>query len=226
MGDRSSQGVRFGSYIGGIMNKINREQIFLGMGIACMIIYLLNLFVLGAISPGYSHMKHLVSHLGTAWFPYHNIFNTVIIVMGFLYIPTGVGFYYSVKRITGRQVLAVAIGISVGIFSISAFFGGFCPLPDPRHGGYNIGFIHILTLPFLAWAFWKIQGARFFIIYQLISIILMIIVLLIMSGVGRLVNETNLGLIQRLQILVWIPWFTYTCYWLIRHKSGKITSVS
>ena len=201
------------------MNKINREQIFLGIGIACMIIYLLNLFVLGSISPGYSHMKHLASHLGTAWFPYHNIFNAVVILMGLLYILAGMGFYYSTKRITGRKVLAVVIAISVWAFSVNAFFAGLYPLPDPRHGGYNIALIHSLTPPFLAWAFWKIQGARFFIFYQLISFILMIIAFLIFSGVGGLISGTNAGLMQRLQILVWILWFTYTCYWLIRYKS-------
>ena len=87
------------------MNKIKREQLFLGIGFAIMIIYLLNLFVLAAISPGYSHMIHEVSHLGTTDFPYHNIFNAVIILLGLLYIPIGMGFYYSTKRITGRKLL-------------------------------------------------------------------------------------------------------------------------
>jgi hypothetical protein len=59
--------------IRGIMNKTHKEQLFLGIGIAIMIIYLLNLFVLAALYPGYSHMIHLVSHLGTNYFPYHNI---------------------------------------------------------------------------------------------------------------------------------------------------------
>jgi hypothetical protein len=38
--------------IRGIMYKIHKEQSFLGIGIAIMIIYLLNLFVLAALSPG------------------------------------------------------------------------------------------------------------------------------------------------------------------------------
>jgi hypothetical protein len=136
------------------------------------------------------------------------------------------GHYYSVKRVTGRKVLVVVIAITVGIFGINAFFGCFYPLPDPRHGGYGIGLIHFLIPLLLAWAFWKIQGARFFIFYQLITLTPMIIVILIMTGVGGLVSETNAGLVQRLQILVGIPWFTYVCYWLTRYKSEKIRSVS
>ena len=164
------------SDIGRIMNKINREKIFLGIGIAGIILFLLILIVFGAISPGYSHIKHVVSLLGTAYFPYFNIFNAAIILLGLLFIPAGMGFYYSVKRITGRKVLAVVIGITVGIYSIHAFLAGLYPLPDPLHGFYGIAeFIHSLTLPFLAWAFWKIQRARFFILYQFISFILMII---------------------------------------------------
>ncbi len=202
------------------MNKINREKIFLGIGIAGIILFLLILIVFGAISPGYSHIKHVVSLLGTAYFPYFNIFNAAIILLGLLFIPAGMGFYYSVKRITGRKVLAVVIGITVGIYSIHAFLAGLYPLPDPLHGFYGIAeFIHSLTLPFLAWAFWKIQRARFFILYQFISFILMIIAFLIMTGVGGLVNDTNAGFFQRLQLLVWILWFTYVCYWLIRYKS-------
>ena len=190
------------------------------MGIAGMIIFLFNFIVLGTISPGYSHMKHVVSLLGTAYFPYHSIFNAVIIFLGLLYIPTGIGFYYSIKRLTGRKVLAVFIGITVSIYSMHCFLVGYYPLTDPRHGGYGIGlYIHSLTLPLLAWAFWKIQGARFFIFIQFISFILMIIGVLIFSGVGGLISETNAGLIQRFQILVMISWFIYTCYWLIKCKA-------
>ena len=126
----------------------------------------------------------------------------------------------------GFIVLAVFIGISVWAFAINAFFAAFYPLPDPRHSGYQIGLLHGFTPLLLAWAFWKIQGARFFILYQFILFILMIIASLIMAGIGGLVSETNAGLFQRLQILFWIPWFTYTCNWLIRYKSEKITSVS
>jgi hypothetical membrane protein len=208
------------------MDKIKMEQVFLGMGIAFWLIYLLNLIVLGAISPGYSHMRHQVSHLGTVDFPYHYIFNTVIILSGLLLIPTGMGFYYSVKRIAGRKVLAFVIGILVGISSIGCFFAGFYPLPDPRHGGYGIGTILFLAPPFLTWAFWKIRGTRFLILYQFISFILMIITFLILTGVGGLINGLNAGLFQRLFILIGIFWFTYTCYWLIRYKPEKITCVS
>ena len=203
------------------MRKINSEQIFLGMGITAWIIYLLNLFVLAALTPWYSHMRHQVSDLGRLQAPHHQIFNSVIILIGLLYLPTGLGFFYAVKRITGKKLLAVLIGISVALISVGAFFAGFYPLPDPLHNGYNIMIIQLFIPLLLVWAFWKVPGTRFFVFYQLTLFALMLILNRTMTGAFGLVNEMNIGLIQRLFVLSGMFWFTFTCYWLIRYKSKK-----
>ncbi len=205
------------------MNKLNREKILLVIGIAIGVIYFLNLFVLAAMYPGYSHMRNWVSDLGRIEAPHHRIFNAVIALIGVLYLPAGLGFFYSVKRITGRKVLAVVIGVFVAVLSVNLFFGAFYPLPDPRHGGNGIWFLHFFTPLLLAWAFWRLKGSRYFTIYQLLSFILIVIIALIQMGAGGLVNQMNLGLVQRLQALILFTWFASTCYWMIRYKSERST---
>jgi len=204
-----------------LMPKINKEQIFLGIGIAIPIIYFLNLFVLGALYPGYSHMKHWVSSLGRIEAPHHEIFNAVVILMGLLSMLAGLGFFYSVKRLSGRTILATAIGISIALFGINALFGGFFPLPDPRHGAYGIGIAILFTPILLAWTFREFPGMRVFTFFQIAMCILIALIFFIQAGLGDLVNKMNIGIAQRLYALIGSTWFIITCYWLIKSKSGS-----
>jgi hypothetical protein len=200
---------------------MNREPALLGLGIAIWVLYFLNLFVLAAMYPGYSHMRNWVSDLGRIEAPHHSVFNAVAVLLGALYLLTALGFSQSVKRITGRKTLSVVIGASVAAFGVNAFFGAFYPLPDPRHAGYGIGLLHVLTPVLLAWAFWGLSHWRLFTIYQSLSFALIVLITSIQMGAGALVNQMNLGLIQRLQALVLFTWFASTCYWLMRYKSER-----
>ncbi|MFC1839658.1 DUF998 domain-containing protein [Thermodesulfobacteriota bacterium] len=201
------------------MNNINREQRLLVLGIAITVIYFLTLIILAALYPDYSHMRNYVSDLGRIEAPHHKFFNSVVIFLGLLYLLTGLGYYYSVKRITEKNVLAVFIGSFVAVLGIAYFFGGFYPLPDPRHGGYSIGLLHFFTPLLLVWAFWKLPDTRLFRFYQLMCFILIVTFILIQAGVFGLIDETNLGLFQRLGAISLYAWFTFTCYWLSRYRT-------
>jgi glucans biosynthesis protein C len=204
------------------MNKIYKGQIFLWAGIVAWVIFLLNLFVLAAVTPDYSHITNMISDLGRIEAPYHKIFNATFILYGLLYLPTGLGFFYSVKWFTGRNQLAITIGFLVAMFSISPIFAGLYPLPDPRHSGYGIGDIVQLILPFfLALAFWKTQGARSFAFFHLMSFIIFIIISFILIAI-RLIGHGNIpnmgGFIQRISILIVFIWYIFTYYWLLTSK--------
>ncbi len=205
---------------------MNKEKILLGTGIAITVIYFLNLFVLAAMYPGYSHMSNWVSDLGRMEAPHHRIFNAVIGLLGILYLLTALGFFYSIKRVTEKKVLAILIGVSIAAFAINCFLGACYPLPDPRHGAYGIGILHFFTPFLLAWAFWRLIGSRIFTILQLLSFILIVTGFLIQMRAGGLVNEMNLGLVQRLHALIIFTWLTFTCYWLIKYKPKKIRNTS
>ncbi len=203
------------------MKKINFEQILLSLGIAITAIYFLNLIVLAALYPGYSHMRNYNSDLGRIEAPHHIIFNTVTIFIGLLRLLNALGFFYSIKRITGRKALATIVGIFVFVMGITAIFAGYYPSPDPRHGAYSIGLVHFFIQLLLVLAFWKIPDSSFFNIFQLLSFMILVIIMLVQRGIVGLINEMNQGLIQRLQAISFFTWYTFTCYWLLRYKPER-----
>ena len=205
------------------MDALKREKILLGSGIAAWLVYLLNLLVLAALWPGYSHISNYVSDLGRAENPYNGVFNGAIILYGTLQLLTGLGFYYSVKRITRRKIISIVVGLSFALIGVSAYFGGIFPLPDERHSGYGIGLISFLIPLFLAFAFSRLKNARIFVTHQILFFVLFVLIFPVTSGMegNGLINEMNKGLGQRLSVLFTIMWFTSTIYWLMNFKNEK-----
>ncbi len=204
------------------MDALKREKILLVSGIAAWLVYLLNLLVLAALWPGYSHISNYVSDLGRSENPYHGVFNGAIILYGTLNLLTGLGFYYSVKRITRRKIISIVVGLSFALIGVGAYFAGIFPLPDERHSGYGIGLISYLIPLFLAFAFSRLKNARILVIHQILFFILFVLIFPITSGMGNgLINEMNMGLGQRLSVLFNIMWFISTIYWLMNYKNEK-----
>jgi hypothetical membrane protein len=204
------------------MDALKRERILLGSGIAAWLVYLLNLLVLAALWPGYSHISNYVSDLGRTENPYNGVFNGAIILYGTLQLLTGLGFYYSVKRITRRKIISIVVGLSFALIGVGAYFAGIFPLPDELHSGYGIGLISFLIPLFLAFAFSRIKNARIFVIHQILFFVLFVLIFPITSGMGDgFINEMNKGLGQRLSVLFTIMWFTSTIYWLMNYKNEK-----
>jgi hypothetical membrane protein len=204
------------------MDALKREKILLGSGIAAWLVYLLNLLVLAALWPGYSHISNYVSDLGRTENPYNGVFNGAIILYGTLQLLTGLGFYYSVKRITRRKIISIVVGLSFALIGVGAYFAGIFPLPDELHSGYGIGLISFLIPLFLAFAFSRLKNARIFVIHQILFFVLFVLIFPITSGMGDgFINEMNKGLGQRLSVLFTIMWFTSTIYWLMNYKNEK-----
>lgn len=200
------------------MNKLTVRQKLLGLGICIPFVWFSTVIILGSLNPAYSYMSNWASDLGRIEAPHHVIFNSIIIFSGFLFLLTGVGLYYSVTHITGRNVLAVIIGSFVAIFGVNYFIAALFPLPDPLHSGYSIGMV-MFNVPLLfIWAFCRIKGSRSFKIIQLFFYILILLINLILMGVGGLANDMNKGLFQRIQALILYSWLAYSCYWLIKYK--------
>jgi hypothetical membrane protein len=204
------------------MDALKKEKILLGSGIAAWIVYLLNLLVLAALWPGYSHISNYVSDLGRNENPYNGVFNGAIILYGTLQLLTGLGFYYSVNRITRRKIISIVVGLSFALIGVGAYFAGIFPLPDELHSGYGIGLISFLIPLFLAFAFSRLKNARIFVIHQILFFVLFVLIFPVTSGMGDgFINEMNKGLGQRLSVLFTIMWFTSTIYWLMNYKIEK-----
>lgn len=203
------------------MNNTSKEQIFLWAGAVSWIIYFLTVFVIGAVTPGYSLIANIISEMGKNEAPYHQILNAVTILYGFFVLTSGLGFFYSVKRFTGKNNLSIIIGILVAMFGTSCIFAGLFPMPDPRHTAFGIGNVQIIVPFFLALAFWKTEGARPFAIFHIVSLVIIISVFIssavaIAGAHGNI--PTNMGLIQRIIILIFFIWYIFTYYWLLTRK--------
>ena len=194
---------------------MTRERILLALGICITVIYFINLIVLGALYPEYSHMSNWVSDLGRAEAPHHRIFNSVVLFTGILFLLSGLGFFYSINRITKRKVLATFICGFVAAFGINFFIAAIFPLPDPRHSAIGIGFLTFFTPILLAWTFWKISDSRAFAINQASSFIFIVLSTIVASVFS---NEMYSGLLQRIQAVVIFGWLAYSCFWLMQYK--------
>lgn len=200
------------------MYTLKKEKLLLVCGISAWLVYILNLILSATLNPDYSHLSNLVSDLGRVKYTYSRFFNVGLFLFATLYLFSALGFYQSILRITGKKVISVIVCISNILFSVSLFFAAIFPLPDLRHIGYGIGSFYDLTPLFLAVAFFKHPGARRIFFYQLIFFVLIMVMRSISYGMFGLINESNIGLIQRLYVSVLIIWFTPTVFWLIKYK--------
>lgn len=197
------------------------EKLLLWGGIVSWIIYIPTVLVLAAITPGYSHVADIISMMGRHEAPYHQILNSVTILYGFLILTSGLGFFYSVKRLTGRNKLAMTIGILVGLFGISSIFVGLFPMPNPRHNAYGIGNLQVVIPFFLALAFWESEETRPFAFFHIVSFIIILLVfvssaIVIAGSPGNI--PSNMGLLQRIIILSIFFWYISTYYWFLTRK--------
>jgi hypothetical membrane protein len=202
------------------------EKILLMAGVAVPILYFGNLIVSSLFYPGYSHVTQYASELGSASARYPSLFNTGVILTGVAGIASSFGFFFAVRRLTGRSLLAALIGLSFLLFGVSMLMGGLFPMPDPRHGGYGLGMAAHLAPLLLAIALWKRQRLRALNVYLLASFVVMLAFFAIMMGVGSLVTRANVGVFQRLYALAMFPWVGVAAYLLGREleRSEPVTA--
>lgn len=79
-------------------------------------------YVLALFYKGYSHKKMVMSTLGSSVSPVKNIYNCWLIVLGVLFIYSGMNMYYAYQDISSQLSLALSImmigyGIGAGIFA-------------------------------------------------------------------------------------------------------------
>jgi hypothetical membrane protein len=182
------------------------EKSLLYAGIAVPIIYFGNLILTPLFYPGYSHVTQYASELGGPDAPRAFIFNTAIMLLGLAGLAAGAGFFLALRRLTGKTLLPVLLGLILVLFGVSMVMGGLFPMPDERHGGFGLGMgVHLGPL-LLALALRKRSNLRGLQIYLLITTVLMIVFFAIMMGVGELVTRANVGIFQRVYALNLFPW--------------------
>ena len=186
------------------------------------VLYYFALLAGAATYPGYSHVTRYASELGAADAPYPALFNVSIILMGVAAVVAALLLVPEIEGVGGRRLWTVLAAIALGLWGISMVMGGMFPMPDDRHGGYGLGLAAPLVPLFLLLAI-RNRASRSMTLFLAIVFFASIVMLAIMFGVGSLVTRANVGLFQRLNTFVSIPWLAVLGVWLLKRDRAPTT---
>ena len=107
--------------------------------------------------------------------------------------------------------------------AVSSLWAGYFPLPDPRHVGHPALLVAVILLPFLLTAtLWKERDARLLKAYLVATLVLLVVMMPIMSGVTGLDTRSYNGLFQRIFAFTIFPPIAVCAIFLAR----RIRSIS
>ena len=163
---------------------------------------------------GYSHRKMVMSILGNKNYPLHAVYNTWLVLVGFLFLSGAVWLYILYAPIS--KFLATYLLLSFTVYAIGAcVLSGLFPvgmtkelttLPEKVHGyGSVIGFFILLFAPLILSGLLFIQCENYFAVMALICFILALasFVFFVMSDKAKFIGTfiENEGIWQRLCLL-------------------------
>jgi hypothetical membrane protein len=183
--------------------------------IAAPVLYYIALFAGAATYPGYDHATRYASELGAADAPYPWLFNYSIVACGVAAIIGAFGLTMSLRDLNGRWGWAVASGIVLALWGVSMIMGGMFPMPDERHGAFGLGLVAPLVPLFVLFGLWsapRTAGLKAFLAFIFLA---SLAVLAVMMGVGGLVRLDNVGIWQRINSGLSIPWMAVLGLWLL-----------
>ena len=172
-------------------------------------LYLITVVVLGWLTPNYSHITNVVSDLGRLDAPYHEAFSLLIGTVGVLFVLSSLGFFAVVKMVSGHWGLSVAIAMAVAAIGIGFMLSAIFPLPDPRHGGFGLARLIFLMPILISIAVWKKPGFLKLTIFNGVAFIGLLASIPIFRG---LIEQGQMGLGQRITVLIMFGWFAVTSY--------------
>ena len=188
--------------------------------IAVPVYYYFALIVGAATYPGYSHVTRYASELGAADAPCPALFNVPITIGGVAAVLASIGVVVALRDLSGRWLWAGLAGVALACWGASMVLGGMFPMPDERHGGFGLGLAGPLVPLFAFLAIRKVEDAKGMRLFLGFIFIGSVIVLAIMFGVGHLVTRGNVGIWQRINTGISIPWFAVLSVWLLKRGAN------
>ena len=185
---------------------MSRDAVLVRLAVAVPVLYFGVMLVAASTWPGYSHVSRYVSELGGPEAPHPAIFNTGIVIMGAVCMLSAWGVFGAARRVGGRSAMSGLAALCIALFGVAMVMGGLFPMPDPRHGGFGLGFAMVFAPLFLALAFAGRPGFGGLVALLLASFVFMVATMAAMMGAGHLVTRANVGLWQRLNALAMFPW--------------------
>jgi hypothetical membrane protein len=156
--------------------------------------------------PGYSHVTQYASELGSSASPHPMFFNGNVILCGLAALIGGFGLAHVLTQLSGSRNWAIAAGVSISLWGIAIMIAGLYPMPDDRHGAYGLAIIGQFT-PLFAWlALRKVEGLGGLKTFLMIIFVASFALFAIMMGIGGMVTRANVGIWQRVNTAIGIPY--------------------
>jgi hypothetical membrane protein len=175
------------------------------LGVAVPFIYY-GIQLAGAASySGYSFIRHPASELGSSRAPHAAIFNVGIMTQGVVTLVVAAGFQAAMRRLRVRPVPATLVALALAVNGVQTLWAGYFPMPHPRHGGHPAFIAAMILLPvFLTAALWRGGGAALR-AYFLATLLLLLVMVPLMSGLVAIDRSKYDGLLQRVYTLTVFP---------------------
>lgn len=166
--------------------------------------------------PGYSHASQYASELGSAAAPYPAFFNTNAILCGLSALVGGVGLSHGLNRLSGKRGWSIAAGISISLWGVSVILAGLYPMPHELHGAYGLGIAGQFTSLFALLALRNVEGLAGLKVFLGIIFVASLTMFLIMMGVAGPLRRANIGIWQRINSGLGIPYLAVLGWVLLR----------
>ena len=171
--------------------------------------------------PGYSHVTQYASELGSSAAPNPMFFNGNVILCGLSALIGGFGLTHVLTQLSGSRGWAVAAGVSISLWGLAIVVAGLYPMPDERHGAFGLAIAGQFT-PLFAWiALRKVGGLGGLKAFLAVIFVASFVLFAIMMGVGGLVTRANVGIWQRINSGLGIPYLAILGWVLLQHGKRR-----
>ena len=188
------------------------------------VFYYVGLIGGGLLWPGYSHVSQYASELGSSASPYPAFFNTMAILCGLAGVAGGIGLSHVLSRLSGRRGWAIAAGLCLSLWGISVILAGLFPMPHELHGAYGLGMAGNLVPLFAMLALRGVEGMRGLRLFLGIVFVASLAMFLVMMGLAGPLPLARIGLYQRVNSFLGIPYLAVLGWVLLRRTAGEARS--
>jgi hypothetical membrane protein len=155
--------------------------------------------------PGFSILTNTASELGSDRSEYPLIFNAGIMAQGVASLAASLGFLIALRRLRINAALAALAAAALAMNGIQSIWAGYYPLPDSRHAGHLPFVVAMTLLPvLLTAALWRQAGTALK-VYLVSTLVLLVAMLALRSGLSGLDKYEYRGLLQRVFTLSIFP---------------------
>lgn len=185
------------------------------------VFYYIGLIGGGLLWPGYSHVSQYASELGSSAAPVPAFFNVAAILCGLAGVAGGIGLSHVLARVSGRPGWAMAAGIGLSLWGVSVILAGLYPMPHELHGAYGLGMAGQLVPLFSLLALRGVAGLGALRVFLGVVFLASLAMFLVMMGLAGPLPAARIGIYQRINSFLGIPYLAVLGWVLLRRTSTE-----